>query len=106
MGMGEADIAAILATPDFYSASMCRDLLFHVEEHHATPASLKRDLAALGLGFVGFEMFEEAGINAAYREAYPGDPNLADLDNWEEFEKKEGPLTDLYLLWCRKPAAA
>jgi SAM-dependent methyltransferase len=103
-GLAKADAAAILGTPDFYSASMCRDLLFHVEEHHATPASLRRDLDALGLAFIGFEMFEQAGINAAYRRAYPGDADLVDLGNWEAFEKQEGPLTDLYLLWCRKPA--
>jgi len=99
-----ADVAEIVRTFDFYSTSMCRDLLFHVQEHHWTPARLKRDLATLGLDFIGFEMFEQAGISAAYREAFPDDPALTDLDNWERFEAREGPLTDLYLLWCRKPA--
>jgi len=96
------DFADILGTADFYSTSMCRDLLFHVQEQHWTPKRLKDDLASLGLHFIGFEGFEDTGINAACREAFPGDPSLSDLDNWEAFEKANGALTDMYLIWCLK----
>jgi SAM-dependent methyltransferase len=97
------DLARIIETPDFFTTSMCRDLLFHVHEHHTTPKRIKRDLAQLGLEFIGFEQFEEAGINDAYRQAYPGDAALTDLDNWDAFEAAHGGFIDMYLLWCRKP---
>lgn len=98
------EIARVLETPDFHSTSMCRDLLFHVQEHHTTPKRLKADLDALGLEFIGFEQFEDTGINDAYRDEFPDDPALADLDNWEAFEARHGALIDLYLFWCAKPA--
>ena len=60
-------------------------------------------LAKLGLDFIGFEQFEENGINDAYREAYPDDETLTDLDNWDAFEAGHEGFIDMYLLWCRKP---
>ena len=83
--------------------SMCRDLLFHVHEQHTTPKQIKSDLAELGLDFIGFEQFEEAGFNDAYRDAYPDDESLTDLDNWDALEAAHGGFIDMYLLWCRKP---
>ncbi len=96
-------IGQVLETVDFYTTSRCRDLLFHVHECHWTPKRLNQDMEALGLTFIGFEMFEDSGINDAYRETYPGDPRLTDLDNWEAFEKAAGELTDMYIFWCQKP---
>ena len=60
-------------------------------------------LADLLLEFIGFEQFEEAGFNDAYRQAYAGDEPLTDLDNWDVFETAHGGFIDMYLLWCRKP---
>jgi len=85
---------------------MCRDLLFHVREHNTTPKRLKQEIAAHGLDFIGFEEFEAAGINAAYRETFPGDAAPGDLDNWETFEAAHGRLIDMYVFWCRKPGGA
>lgn len=101
----DGNLAEVMETRDFFTTSMCRDLLFHVQEHNTSPLALKADLAATGLEFIGFEGFEEAGINAAYREAYPGDPAQVDLDNWGAFEVAHGPLTDMYVFWCHKPPA-
>ena len=97
------NFARIIETPDFFATSMCRDLLFHVHEQLTTPKRIKRDLAELGLEFIGFEQFEEAGINDAYRQAYPVDETLTDLDNWDAFEAVHEGFIDMYLLWCRKP---
>ena len=91
-----------METRDFFSTSMCRDLLFHVQEANTTPKGLAADIAAVGLEFVGFEGFEEAGINSAYRDAYPDDPDLTNLGNWDAFEAEHGPLTDMYVFWCQK----
>ena len=60
-------------------------------------------LTDLLLEFIGFEQFEEAGFNDAYRQAYAGDEPLTDLDNWDVFETAHGGFIDMYLLWCRKP---
>ncbi len=101
----DGNLAEVMETRDFFTTSMCRDLLFHVQEHNSTPKDLAAVLAATGLEFIGFEGFEEAGINSAYREAYPDDPALTNLDNWEAFEALHGQLTDMYVFWCRKPPA-
>ena len=60
-------------------------------------------LSNLLLEFIGFEQFEEAGFNDAYRQAYAGDEPLTDLDNWDVFETAHGGFIDMYMLWCRKP---
>jgi SAM-dependent methyltransferase len=99
----DALLAEVMETRDFYSTSMCRDLLFHVQEMNTTPKGLSADIAAAGLKFIGFEGFEDTGISAAYREAYAEDPTLTNLDNWQAFEDAHGPLTDMYLLRCQKP---
>lgn len=101
----DGSLAGVMEVRDYFTTSMCRDLLFHVQEHNTGPKALAADLAATGLQFIGFEGFEEAGINAAYREAYPGDPALTNLDNWEAFEATHGQLTDMYVFWCHKPPA-
>lgn len=97
------EVARIIETPDFFTTSMCRDLLFHVHEELTTPKQIKRDLAQLGLDFIGFEQFEENGINDAYRDAYAEDQSLTGLDNWDVFEAGHEGFIDMYLLWCRKP---
>ena len=100
------DMGQVLEAADFFTTSMCRDLLFHVQESHTTPKRMKKDIEALGLTFIGFEMFEDAGFNDAYRKTYPDDSALTDLDNWEAFERDLGGLTDMYLIWCQKPEGA
>ena len=44
-----------LLSPDFYSLSTFRDLLFHVQEHRFTIPQIKDCLSQLGLKFCGFE---------------------------------------------------
>ena len=102
-GGEDGTLAEVLETRDFFTTSMCRDLLFHVQEMGTGPKALAADIAATGMEFIGFEGFEEAGINAAYREAYAEDPALTNLDNWEAFEAAHGQLTDMYVFWCLKP---
>ena len=40
---------------DFFSLSMLRDLIFHVQEHRFTLSQIKKCLNKLGLKFCGFE---------------------------------------------------
>ena len=43
-------------SPDFYSTSECRDLLFHVQEHRLTLGQIESFLSEFGLHFIGFEL--------------------------------------------------
>ena len=45
----------IKSSPDFYTVSGVRDLLFHVQEHRFTISKIKEYLDKLGLIFLGFE---------------------------------------------------
>ena len=91
---------SILQTADFYSMSMLRDLLFHVQEHQFTIPQIKDCLAELGLVFCGFitehkiQFFKSKGLatNAFY-----------DLEKWDVFEKKNpSTFKSMYNFWCQK----
>jgi len=78
--------ARFLKSEDFYSMSGCRDLLFHVQEHRFTLPQIGRMIQGLGLEFAGFE-FADAGISAArYRERFPADASMRNLENWDRLE--------------------
>ena len=52
----DAPLKRVLALHDFYTLSECRDLLFHIKEHHFNLPEIARCLDALDLEFIGFEM--------------------------------------------------
>ncbi len=91
---------------DFYTTSNCRDLLFHVHEDNYTPKRLHEEITALGLDFVGFEEYEELGLNNAYQAMFADDVSLTNLLNWEEFEKSQVETPEGYVFWCQKPIPA
>jgi tetratricopeptide (TPR) repeat protein/2-polyprenyl-3-methyl-5-hydroxy-6-metoxy-1,4-benzoquinol methylase len=77
---------------DFFTASDCRDLLFHVQEHRFTIQRLKIALADLGLKFCGFHFDGGNSTFADFKSTYPDDPDGLSLENWEAFEI-ENPTT-------------
>jgi len=90
----------ITKSPDFYSLSTLRDLLFHVQEHRFTIPQLKDHFDKLGLKFCGFESkhlishFEQT--NKTRGDAY-------DLDKWHTYEKTNPrAFIGMYQLWCQK----
>jgi len=89
---------------DYYNMNMYRDLLFHFQECRFDTLQIKDILGQLGLSFEGFNI--SAGTLAKYREAFPGDPNAADLESWYRFEQIN-PQTFIsgYTFWCRMPGA-
>lgn len=95
-------LAAALEWPDFYSVSMCRDLLLHVKEHVHTIPQIKALLDDAGLAFGGFLQADH--LMADYRARFPDDPDGVVLDNWTAFEA-ERPATfrRMYQFWARKP---
>jgi SAM-dependent methyltransferase len=87
LALDEASPARIdTRSPDFYSTSNCRDLLFHVHEHRFTLPRIKTFLAGNGLELLGFEINPVA--LQQYRAQFPGDPACTDLDRWHEFEQQ------------------
>jgi ubiquinone/menaquinone biosynthesis C-methylase UbiE len=97
-------LASIARREDFYTMSGCRDLLFHVQEHRFSLPQIAEALPALGLRFLGFE-FPDSGITAArYRSRFPADPAMADLANWDRYEKDHpDTFARMYQFWVRKP---
>ena len=89
-------------SPDFYSTSDCRDLLFHVQEHCLTLGQIESFLAELGLHFIGFEL--DPRVLLQFRERFTDDPSGTNLRNWARFEA-DNPytFTGMYQFWIQKP---
>lgn len=85
--------------PDFYTLSMARDLLFHVQEHRLTLGEIADFLAGESLALLGFDL--DDSVLAAYRARFPGDAAASDLANWQAFEA-DNPATfaGMYQFWA------
>ncbi len=98
----------LLARPDFHSASLLRDLCFHVQEHRFDCAGLVKLLDGLPLRFLGFEfVLGQSGQGTVlapqfevYRKRFPSDRTFADLSKWVALESEKPDLFDGYVFWC------
>lgn len=94
----------VVRSGDFYTASECRDLIFHVREHRLSIPQIAAFIAAENLTFIGFQL---AGMHVAARYAarFPHDRAMTDLGNWDVFER-EHPETfaGMYQFWVQKPS--
>ncbi len=90
----------IKSSPDFYTVSGVRDLLFHVQEHRFTISKIKEYLHKLGLIFLGFE---DQLVKENFKEIYSNEIDLYNLDKWEEYEKNNPRIfAGMYQFWCKK----
>ncbi|HEY4370607.1 MAG TPA: methyltransferase domain-containing protein [Burkholderiales bacterium] len=90
---------------DFYSTSMVRDLLFHVQERRYTVPQLRDMLARHKLEFMGFATGHEMRIKALYRENFPKDEAMLDLAQWDALEQDHPDLfRGMYQFWVRPQA--
>jgi len=86
---------------DYYSMSMYRDLLFHVQEHCFDLLEIEKALDDLGLTFSGFELGQN--VMEKYLKEYPDDPQGFSLKNWHTFEQvNPDTFRSMYRFWCRK----
>jgi tetratricopeptide (TPR) repeat protein/SAM-dependent methyltransferase len=94
--------AAIMNSPDFYTISDCRDLIFHVQEHRYTLPQIAQMGASLGLACLGMDL-DDAALYAA---GEPGSlPALNDLTAWDRFEQAHPQaFGSTYKIWWQKPA--
>ncbi|HVT54925.1 MAG TPA: methyltransferase domain-containing protein [Xanthobacteraceae bacterium] len=92
-----------LTSPDFYSVSDVRDLLFHEHELRVTIPQIKQFLAENKLEFIGWELPTET--RKRYVKEFPADPTLTNLDNWQAFEEKfPRTFSQMYKFWVQKAA--
>lgn len=97
------DLAALFFSPDFFSLSTCRDLLFHVQEHRFTIPELQESMDTLGLEFLGFEL--PSVMLGRYRDRFTDDPKGLNLSNWAIFEvENPGCFGAMYQFQSRRRA--
>ena len=90
----------IKSSPDFYTVSGVRDLLFHVQEHQFTISKIKEYLEQLGLIFLGFE---DKIVIEKFKKIYTNKVDLYNLNKWEEYEKSNPRIfAGMYQFWCKK----
>jgi 2-polyprenyl-3-methyl-5-hydroxy-6-metoxy-1,4-benzoquinol methylase len=93
--------APVTERVDFFTASTCRDLLFHMQEHRLTLAEIDGFLRANNLRLLGFSL--EDAVLAAYRKRFPGDPAAVNLDHWQAYEKDHPEtFSGMYQFWLQK----
>ncbi|MBT3350850.1 MAG: tetratricopeptide repeat protein [Nitrospinaceae bacterium] len=99
---GNRKMERICTSPDFFSLSNCRDLLFHVQEHHFMLPQIEEALQVLKLEFLGFEMRSQI-VMRKFRKSNPNKRSLTSLSLWHKFEL-ENPYTfsRMYQFWCKK----
>ena len=85
---------------DFFSLSMLRDLIFHVQEHRFTLPQIKNCLDELGLKFCGFE--NQVTISN-FRKLHGEEADIYDLALWHQYEKSNPrAFAGMYQFWCQK----
>ncbi|CAK0780525.1 Methyltransferase domain-containing protein [Gammaproteobacteria bacterium] len=86
---------------DFFTISSCRDLLFHVHEHHLTLAMIDAFLRENQLIFLGFEIRND--VLFTYQQRFPNDPAATRLDQWQILEtEKPDTFLGMYQFWIQK----
>ncbi len=97
-------IFKLTRSPDFFSLSECRDLLFHVQQQTFTLPQIARFIAENGLVFLGFEL--PIFIKEKYTQQFPRDKIGNDLKSWEEFEMlNPDTFLSMYTFWVQKKPA-
>jgi SAM-dependent methyltransferase len=96
-------LKSVIYWNDFFSTNECRDLLFHVQEHHVTLREIKLFLAATGVQFGGFIL--DALTFQRFATRFPELAAMTNLDCWQDFET-QAPSTfaAMYQFWVHKPA--
>jgi len=95
------DFGWAVRSPDFFSTSGCRDLLFHVQEHRMTLPVIEKYLNQRSLKFLGFEI--DHSVIMAYQHRFPDDKAATVLSNWDVFENENPDIFQgMYQFWIQK----
>ena len=94
------DYELIKQSPDFYSLSTLKDLLFHIQEHTFDIEDIKNFIDRLNLTFCGFENRQ---ILNRFQKKYKEKNCLYDLKLWNKFENENPRIfAGMYQFWCQK----
>jgi tetratricopeptide (TPR) repeat protein/2-polyprenyl-3-methyl-5-hydroxy-6-metoxy-1,4-benzoquinol methylase len=101
--VGIPEFARVVQIQDFFSTSMCRDLLFHVQEHRFTIPDIEKLMTGSTAEFLGFELHPH--ILQGYTAEFPADKHLSDLGCWHSFETGHpDTFVSMYNFWIQKAA--
>ncbi len=90
----------LIESPDLFSLSEVRDLLFHVQEHTFTIPIIKELLSNLGLIFCGFE---SPKIKKLFKNKFSENSDIYNLDLWHKLENSDSTIfARMYQFWCQK----
>ena len=90
----------LIESPDFFSLSEVRDLLFHVQEHTFTIPAIKEILLNFGLVFCGFE---DPNIRKIFKNRFSENSDIYNLDLWHDLENfNKAIFSGMYEFWCQK----
>jgi len=85
---------------EFYSLSSTRGLLMNTQEKNFSIHNIKSLLNQFELNFIGFT---DPKIKILYKELFPDDKTMLDLDNWAIFEEKhKNSFIGMYQFWATK----
>ena len=91
----------LLNAYDFYTASGCRDLIFHKYEIQYTIPKVKNLLKNNNLEFSSFVL--PAHKIKEYKDTYSEKDSITDLNMWDEFEQKNSDFfSGMYIFKCKK----
>ena len=100
---GEGRWRAILQSPDFYSMSSVRDLLFHTQEHTFDLQEIRRMIESADLEWVG--IVPPPGAQQLAEKILRLPPANLTLNDWHTLEQIEPALfAGMYQFYVRKPA--
>jgi SAM-dependent methyltransferase len=92
----------LISFTDFFSTSLLRDLIFHVQEHRMTLPQIDGMMKQLGLSCISVNMTIPE-IVTQFDKMFPQDIHRCNLMNWHEFEQKfPETFSGMYQFWCRK----
>ena len=99
-------LTEIMSWTDFFSMSMCRDLVFNVQEHRVTLPWIKSVLDDLGLSCLSMRI-SNPNYRKEYLSMYPGDRGIKNLEHLHEYETRNpNTFRDMYSFWCCRKASA
>ena len=88
---------------DFYSTSLVRDLVFHVQEHRMTLPQIGDMMNRLGLA-MKLMIISSSDTTNKYAAMFPEDSGYKSLENWHKFEQiYPDTFANMYQFWCTKP---
>lgn len=102
----DSPLRPLFGCTDFYSTSMCRDLIFHVQEHQFCLPQVVAMLREQGLSVLGLSDLQRNAI-AAFSQMFPGASAATDYQSWDTFEVRyPETFMNMYQVWSQRAAPA